>query len=182
MEQTRNCGNNGFDMYNIGDRCEYVQYAIEIERTLHNMQKELNTCIDPRKAAMLIMRVATEFYDADWCGILDVDMEIGVWTPIWWYDTEFGEMAQTKFEEFELSEKYGRWIQCLRDHEPIIVPDVEAIKEDMPDEYIIPIEPMITKLQSRLCLRDWGYRIYLAETANLHQKKKNSGCCSTGYM
>ena len=32
MEQTRNCGNNGFDMYNIGDRCEYVQYAIEIER------------------------------------------------------------------------------------------------------------------------------------------------------
>ena len=33
MEQTRNCGNNGFDMYNIGDRCEYVQYAIEIERT-----------------------------------------------------------------------------------------------------------------------------------------------------
>ena len=35
MEQTRNCGNNGFDMYNIGDRCEYVQYAIEIERTLY---------------------------------------------------------------------------------------------------------------------------------------------------
>lgn len=61
MEQTRNCGNNGFDMYNIGDRCEYVQYAIEIERTLHNMQKELNTCIDPRKAAMLIMRVAQSF-------------------------------------------------------------------------------------------------------------------------
>ena len=46
-------------------------------------------------------------------------------------------MAQTKFEEFELSEKYGRWIQCLRDHEPIIVPDVEAIKEEMPDEYIL---------------------------------------------
>lgn len=104
MEQNRNCGNNGFEMYNIGDKCEYVQYAIEIERTLHNMQKELNTCIDPRKAAMLIMRVATEFYDADWCGILDVDMEIVVWTPIWWYDREFGEMAQTKFEEFELSE------------------------------------------------------------------------------
>ena len=40
MEQNRNCGNNGFEMYNIGDRCEYVQYAIEIERTLHNMQKE----------------------------------------------------------------------------------------------------------------------------------------------
>lgn len=24
MEQNRNCGNNGFEMYNIGDRCEYV--------------------------------------------------------------------------------------------------------------------------------------------------------------
>ena len=51
MEQNRNCGNNGFEMYNIGDRCEYVQYAIEIERTLHNMQKELNICIDPRKSS-----------------------------------------------------------------------------------------------------------------------------------
>ena len=30
MEQTRNCGNNGFDMYNIGDRCEYVQWSIRI--------------------------------------------------------------------------------------------------------------------------------------------------------
>ena len=34
MEQTRNCGNNGFDMYNIGDRCEYVQYAIEMPMRL----------------------------------------------------------------------------------------------------------------------------------------------------
>ena len=42
MEQNRNCGNNGFDMYNIGDRCEYVQYAIEIERTLHNMRIDEN--------------------------------------------------------------------------------------------------------------------------------------------
>ena len=24
MEQNRNCGNNGFEMYNIGDRCEYI--------------------------------------------------------------------------------------------------------------------------------------------------------------
>ena len=32
------------------------------------------------------------YLNADWCGILDVDMEIGVWTPIWWYDREFGEM------------------------------------------------------------------------------------------
>ena len=84
-------------------------------------------------------KIAEELADCDAAelqAMLEI-MEIGVWTPIWWYDTEFGEMAQTKFEEFELSEKYGRWIQCLRDHEPIIVPDVEAIKEEMPDEYML---------------------------------------------
>ena len=56
--------------------------------------------------------------------------------------------------------------------------DIEELSSQRNEDF--PIEPMITKLQSRLCLRDWGYRIYLAETANLHQKKKNSGCCSTG--
>ena len=80
MEQTRNCGNNGFDMYNIGDRCEYVQYAIEIERTLHNMQKELNTCIDPRKAAMLVLDFLAGL-PADMKRFLDFEGLLGTSTP-----------------------------------------------------------------------------------------------------
>ena len=130
MPQTGMNENIEFDLYNIGDTKEYVQFAIEIERTLHKMQKEISNCLEPKKVALHIMRVATEFYNADWCGILDIDTEVGVFTPVWWYDTEFGEMGQTKFNEFEYSEKYKRWIYCLENHEPVIIPDIEDIKEE----------------------------------------------------
>ena len=93
MPQSGTNKNIEFDLYNIGDTKEYVQFAIEIERTLHKMQKEISNCLEPKKVALHIMRVATEFYNADWCGILDIDTEVGVFTPIWWYDTEFGEMG-----------------------------------------------------------------------------------------
>lgn len=137
MPQSGTNENIEFDLYNIGDTKEYVQFAIEIERTLHKMQKEISNCLEPKKVALHIMRVATEFYNADWCGILDIDTEVGVFTPIWWYDTEFGEMGQTKFNEFEYSEKYKRWIYCLENHEPVIIPDIEEIKEEYPEEYVL---------------------------------------------
>lgn len=137
MPQTGMNENIEFDLYNIGDTKEYVQFAIEIERTLHKMQKEISNCLEPKKVALHIMRVATEFYNADWCGILDIDTEVGVFTPVWWYDTEFGEMGQTKFNEFEYSEKYKRWIYCLENHEPVIIPDIEDIKEEYPEEYVL---------------------------------------------
>lgn len=119
----------------IGDSQEYVQYAIEIERTLHELQKDLSNTIDPKQATMGVLRVATNFYDADWCGILDVDGEVGVWTPVWWYNREHGEMARSSFNEFELLEGYGRWLDCLQNHEPVIIQDIEAIKDEYPVEY-----------------------------------------------
>ena len=141
MPQSGTNENIEFDLYNIGDTKEYVQFAIEIERTLHKMQKEISNCLEPKKVALHIMRVATEFYNADWCGILDIDTEVGVFTPIWWYDTEFGEMGQTKFNEFEYSEKYKRWIYCLENHEPVIIPDIEEIKKNIQ--------------RNMCCTRDW---------------------------
>lgn len=116
---------------------EYVQYAIEIEHTLHKMQKDLSNTLDPRQAVMGILKVAIDFYGADWCGILDVDTEVGVWTPFWWVNREYGEMARTNFNEFELSEGYSRWIKSLQDHEPIIVHETETIKEEYPTEYAL---------------------------------------------
>lgn len=126
-----------FESNIAGDTQEYVQYAIEIERTLHELQKDLSNAIDPKQAALGVLQVATDFYDADWCGILDVDTEVGVWTPVWWFNKELGAMARTSFNEFELLEGYGRWMDSLRKHESIIIHDAEAIKEEFPAEYAL---------------------------------------------
>lgn len=49
MPQSGTNENIEFDLYNIGDTKEYVQFAIEIERTLHKMQKEISNCWNRRK-------------------------------------------------------------------------------------------------------------------------------------
>ncbi len=137
MPKTDTTGISDFEKDINGDTQEYVQYAIEIERTLHELQKDLSNTLDPKQAAMGVLRVATEFYDADWCGILDVDGEVGVWTPVWWYNREHGEMARSSFNEFELLEGYSRWLKCLQNHEPVIIHDTESVKDEAPVEYAL---------------------------------------------
>ena len=124
-----------FETLNIGDTSEYAQYAVETEHTLHSMQKRLSNCPDPKKAALDIMKVAAEFYHADWCGIFVVDMEIGIWTPRWRYSGEADEAESNERNEYELSDGYMRWIACLENHDSIIIMDTEDTKEEYPKEY-----------------------------------------------
>lgn len=117
------------------DPCEYVQYAIEVERCTNVLQKKLANCIVPKDVAMEMMKAITEFYDADWCGVLDVDINLGVWSSYWWYSREFGEMATTKCKELEMMDNYERWFDCMKTHNPMVIPDIEEIKDNNPEEY-----------------------------------------------
>ena len=57
--------------------------------------------------------------------------------------------------------------------------DIEELSSQRNEDYSDRADDYKAAKQALL---EGGYRIYLAETANLHQKKKNFGCCSTGYM
>ena len=79
----------------IADVTEYAQYSMEIERTFAELQKGLAVCYDPKEIALNAMRVATDFYDADWCGIFEVDLELGIFSSLWWYNRELGAMKKS---------------------------------------------------------------------------------------
>lgn len=119
----------------VGNDMEYVRYAVEIERTIHRLHEEIAGCCDPKKVAMAVMETIARFYDADWCGIIHVDLDVGVWTPLWWYDAKNGPMAPNTCQEFELSDNCGRWLECLKTRDSVKIPDVEEIKESNPEEY-----------------------------------------------
>ena len=97
----------------VGNDMEYVRYAVEIERTIHRLHGEIAGCDDPKKVAMSVMETISRFYNADWCGIIHIDLDVGVWTPLWWYDTKNGPMAPNACKEFELSDYCGRWLHGL---------------------------------------------------------------------
>ena len=118
----------------LTDVVEYARYSMDIERTFAEVQKGLAVCYDPKEIALNVMRVATEFYDADWCGIFEVDLELGIFSPFWWYNRELGAMAQTLSKEIEVLE-YQRWIDSLKNHTAMVIEDAESVRETYPEEY-----------------------------------------------
>lgn len=118
----------------IGDVAEYARYSMEIERTFAELQKGLALCYDPKEVALNAMRVATEFYDADWCGIFEVDLELGLFTPFWWYNRQLGAMSRTLVSEFEVM-NYQRWKDSLVNHTAMVITDIEEVRDTYPEEY-----------------------------------------------
>lgn len=65
----------------------YVQYSIDFTRTMTALEKQLHSCEDPAVIAMEALKVAAAFYDADWCGVIEGDLEIDAWSPTLWYNS-----------------------------------------------------------------------------------------------
>lgn len=63
-----------------------IQRALDIEHTVKALESQL--CYDqhsPEEVARQILKAACKFYDADWCGLIQVDLDLKIWTPFWWY-------------------------------------------------------------------------------------------------
>ena len=76
-----------------------------------------------------------EFYDADWCGILIADLQTQAFIPEIWYEVGLGPMKETLFKDIEFTEEFATWAQALIEQKPVIIPDVEDIREINPKEY-----------------------------------------------
>ena len=107
---------------------ELIHKIFDTEAALHNIE-------DPQEIAIGVMKAACELYEADWSGILIADLHSQIWRPEIWYEVETGAMKDTLFNEFEMTEEYATWVQHLMRQEPLIISDIEEIRESSPQEY-----------------------------------------------
>ena len=107
---------------------ELLEKIFDTEAALHNVE-------DPLEIAVGVMKAACELYQADWSGILIADLHSQLWRPEIWYEVKTGAMKETLFHEFELTEEYTTWVQHLTDQKPLIIRDIEEIRETSPLEY-----------------------------------------------
>jgi len=114
---------------------EYVQYAISFEKELRTLEAKLHSEEDPELIAKLTLMAAAEFYDGDWCGIIEGDLEMEAWCPVLWYDCETKGMTETRFRELEELTSFESWVQALYDCKPVIIPDTKVYKDSNPGEY-----------------------------------------------
>lgn len=109
--------------------------------------------LPPKEVAMRVMETACKFYDADWCGLIQVDLDLGLWKPFWWYNDSPDDKTTVLTNEFESAEFLDRWVRTVSRGTPIVVSDAEEVKESYPEEYnlyqrlgihsvlAIPLEP-----------------------------------------
>lgn len=117
---------------NDTDFNEYLQNSSTAMETIRNiLVKDGN----PDAVMERCFRLLIEYYQADWCGMLNADLEIGAWTPVWWVDAKQGFLSPTRIKGFEIPENYSQWVDALKARKPIIIRDIEEIKEAHPDEY-----------------------------------------------
>lgn len=116
---------------------EYIQYCIELEQTLKLLEAHLHDSDDPQEIGQSVLKTACEFYGGDWCGILEVDLDLGLWKPVWWYNAGHQDNTLAKLMQFEAAEFMPTWVQAMRENLPVIVEDIEAVQETQPQEYSV---------------------------------------------
>lgn len=113
-----------------------IQRAIDFENSMNDLESQLYyQHLSPKEVAQQVLKATCQFYDADWCGLIQVDLDLNLWTPFWWFNAGATDRTMLLTEEYESAEFLDRWVQTVRKGIPMVVPDAEATKEAYPAEY-----------------------------------------------
>lgn len=116
---------------------DYLYYCTQQDRTLKELEANLHITDDPEEIAIGTLKTACDFYDGDWAGILSVDMDLGLWTPVWWYKVGKPDHTQMLMHEFESIESMPSWIRAMKENDIIVMPDTNSVKDSLPYEYSV---------------------------------------------
>ncbi len=113
-----------------------IQCALDIVHIIDELESPLQSrSAAPKDTAQRILEAACKFYDADWCGLIQVDLDLRLWTPFWWHNTGVEDKTTILTEEFESADFLDRWVLAVRKNLPMVVPDTTVVKDSHPTEY-----------------------------------------------
>ena len=111
---------------------ENIQCALDFENTMNNLETQLYyRHLPPKEVALCVMEAACKFYDADWCGLIRLIWNLGLWKPLWWHNECQEDKTTILTNEFESSEFLDRWVKAVRRGTPMVVPDAEEVKDSI---------------------------------------------------
>lgn len=82
-----------------------------------------------------LMKRHIELFDGDWMGLIDFDLAIGAWSTKYFYNKVTGSSSETLIQEAECIEQAARWREAILNNQPIIIENIEDIKDEAPEEY-----------------------------------------------
>ncbi len=127
---------------------EETLYAKAFKNTLEDLANEVYGIHEPYDIAQRALRTACDFYDADWCGMFDVDMMLDLWMPFWWYNRLTGGMTQTQLKEGRVMGSFDMFRKMISDNAAYYQPDIENIRETKPEEYALFVSQDVKSFMS----------------------------------
>lgn len=86
-----------------------IQRAIDFENSMNDLESQLYyQHLSPKEVAQQVLKATCQFYDADWCGLIQVDLDLNLWTPFWWFNTGATDKTMLLTEEYESAEFLDR--------------------------------------------------------------------------
>ena len=82
-----------------------------------------------------VLKRHLQLFDGDWIGLLDYDMAMGVWSTKYFYNANTESSTDTLIGDAEGAEQALRWLKAIQSGQPIIISDIEDIKDEAPEEY-----------------------------------------------
>lgn len=114
---------------------ENREYSQNVEQALSQLESQLHNSDDPEEVIMHMLAAATEFYDGDWAGVLEADLVMKVWSPLWWYNRRTKAMTPNTFGDLQEGEYLVRWVDALMRGKPMIIQNIEEMRETNSLEY-----------------------------------------------
>lgn len=112
-----------------------LAYSSEFVETLCKLELQSHDQDNPEKIAMNALNTVAEFYDADWCGVVEADLIFHVWNPIWWTSGKIHNDVVRKFFEQDKISPSKEWINALHQGKCMIIEDTSIYKDLNPTEY-----------------------------------------------
>lgn len=124
----------GYSIEKVTCAMDVMEILIETETALHGMK-------NPEEICQYVMKQLCSFYQADYVGILEADLEIDNWFFKWWYRKGEDNVKQKDKRNLALPDEFAHaapsWIKAYEQNKVISIQDVEQIKSIHPSEYAL---------------------------------------------
>lgn len=114
---------------------QYTEYAKAFEQTLRELEAHLHDSDDQSEIINKVLETACNFYKGDWAGFVEVDLDLGLWTPYVWFNTNDTDKTKEMLQEFESADFLNRWYDSMRTNQAIMFSDINNLSDITQEEY-----------------------------------------------
>ena len=111
----------------------HLGLGVEYKRQMLAIEKYLSDIADSSSIINYLLSRLLFFYNADRAYVIEFDGNLMVGTVT--YEVYSQEQTDLLNIQYPQESTFSRWIQQIYSNQPMIIPDVEAIKDDSPAEY-----------------------------------------------